>query len=60
MPVLTHLLVTTRDAGVVADDVRDLTAVGVTTVVFQPGEAESDLESFVEFVGRDVRAALAG
>jgi hypothetical protein len=29
-------------------------------VVFQPGEDESDLEGFVEFVGRDVRAALAG
>jgi 5,10-methylenetetrahydromethanopterin reductase len=60
MPVVTHLLVTTRDAGGVADDVRDLTAVGVTTVVFQPGEDESDLEGFVEFVGRDVRAALSG
>ena len=60
MPVVTHLLVTTRDARAVADAVRALAEIGVTTVVFQPTDDESDIEGFVEFVGRDVRAALAG
>ena len=60
MPVVTHLLVTTRDTRAVADAVRVLAEIGVTTVVFQPTEDEPDLEGFVEFVGRDVRAALAG
>ena len=60
MPVATHLLVTTRDARALADDVRGLVEVGVTTVVFQPPEDEPDVDEFVEFVGREVRAALAG
>ena len=60
MPVVTHLLVTTRDTRAVADAVRALAEIGVTTVVFQPTDDESDIEGFVEFVGRDVRAALAG
>jgi 5,10-methylenetetrahydromethanopterin reductase len=46
------------DAGDVADAVRRLAGIGVTSVVFQPTEDEPDLEGFVEFVGRDVRAAL--
>ena len=48
------------DAAAVADAVRRLAAVGATSVVLQPTEDEPDLEGFVEFVGRDVRAALAG
>ncbi len=46
------------DAATVADAVRRLAEIGVTSVVFQPTEDEPDLEGFVEFVGRDVRAAL--
>lgn len=46
-------------AEAVADAVRRLAALGSTTVVFQPTEDEPDLEGFVEFVGSDVRAALA-
>ena len=46
----------TRQA--VADAVRRLAEIGATSVVFQPTEDEPDLEGFVEFVGRDVRAAL--
>ncbi len=46
------------DAATVADAVRRLAAIGVTSVVFQPTEDEPDLEGFVEFVGRDVRSAL--
>jgi alkanesulfonate monooxygenase SsuD/methylene tetrahydromethanopterin reductase-like flavin-dependent oxidoreductase (luciferase family) len=48
------------DAGAVADAVRRLADIGVTSVVLQPTADEPDLEGFVEFVGRDVRAALAG
>ena len=47
------------DAATVADAVRRLAGIGATSVVFQPTEDEPDLEGFVEFVGRDVRAALA-
>jgi 5,10-methylenetetrahydromethanopterin reductase len=47
------------DAGTVADAVRRLRDVGATTVVFQPTQDEPDLDGFVEFVGRDVRSALA-
>lgn len=46
------------DATTVADAVRRLVEIGVTSVVFQPTQDEPDLEAFVEFVGRDVRAAL--
>jgi alkanesulfonate monooxygenase SsuD/methylene tetrahydromethanopterin reductase-like flavin-dependent oxidoreductase (luciferase family) len=48
------------DAQAVADAVRRLAVIGATSVVLQPTEDEPDLEGFVEFVGRDVRAALAG
>lgn len=48
------------DARAVADAVRRLADLGATSVVFQPTADEPDLEGFVEFVGRDVRAALAG
>jgi 5,10-methylenetetrahydromethanopterin reductase len=47
------------DARTVADAVRRLARVGATSVVLQPTEDEPDLEGFVEFVGRDVRSALA-
>jgi len=47
------------DASAVADAVRRLAGIGATSVVFQPTEDEPDLEGFVEFVGRDVRAELA-
>ncbi|HSF98894.1 MAG TPA: LLM class flavin-dependent oxidoreductase [Ornithinibacter sp.] len=47
------------DAPTVADAVRRLAALGASTVVFQPTQDEPDLDGFVEFVGRDVRAALA-
>ncbi len=46
------------DARAVADAVRSLGRIGATSVVVQPTEDEPDLEGFVEFVGRDVRAAL--
>ena len=46
------------DARAVADAVRRLGLIGATSVVLQPTEDEPDLEGFVEFVGRDVRAAL--
>jgi alkanesulfonate monooxygenase SsuD/methylene tetrahydromethanopterin reductase-like flavin-dependent oxidoreductase (luciferase family) len=46
------------DATTVADAVRRLVEIGVTSVVFQPTEDEPDLERFVQFVGRDVRAEL--
>jgi 5,10-methylenetetrahydromethanopterin reductase len=39
--------------------VRRLVALGASTVVFQPTQDEPDLDGFVEFVGTDVRAALA-
>jgi 5,10-methylenetetrahydromethanopterin reductase len=42
----------------VADAVRRLATIGVTSVVFQPTEDEPDLAGFVEFVGRDVRSEL--
>jgi len=45
-------------AEVVAEAVRALARIGATSVVVQPTEDEPDLEGFVEFVGRDVRAAL--
>ena len=48
------------DASTIADAVRRLAALGASTVVFQPTQDEPDLDGFVEFVGRDVRAALAG
>lgn len=47
------------DAATIADAVRRLAALGASTVVFQPTQDEPDLDGFVEFVGRDVRAALA-
>jgi len=47
------------DATTVADAVRRLAGIGATSVVFQPTQDEPDLESLVEFVGRDVRSALA-
>lgn len=47
------------DASTIADAVRRLVALGASTVVFQPTQDEPDLDAFVEFVGRDVRAALA-
>ena len=47
------------DATTVADAVRRLAEIGATSVVLQPTEDEPDLEGFVEFVGRDVRSALA-
>lgn len=47
------------DAQAVADAVRRLAGLGATSVVLQPTEDEPDLEGFVEFVGRDVRSALA-
>lgn len=47
------------DARVVADAVRRLAAIGATSVVLQPTQDEPDLEGFVQFVGRDVRAELA-
>lgn len=47
------------DAATVADAVRRLAGIGATSVVLQPTRDEPDLEGFVEFVGRDVRAALA-
>ena len=47
------------DASTVADAVRRLATLGASTVVFQPTQDEPDLDGFVEFVGRDVRAALA-
>jgi 5,10-methylenetetrahydromethanopterin reductase len=47
------------DAPTVADAVRRLVALGASTVVFQPTQDEPDLDGFVEFVGTDVRAALA-
>jgi alkanesulfonate monooxygenase SsuD/methylene tetrahydromethanopterin reductase-like flavin-dependent oxidoreductase (luciferase family) len=47
------------DARTVADAVRRLARIGATSVVLQPTEDEPDLEGFVEFVGRDVRSALA-
>lgn len=46
-------------AQAVADAVRRLADLGATGVVLQPTEDEPDLEAFVEFVGQDVRAALA-
>ena len=46
------------DAATVADAVRRLLQIGVTSVVFQPTEDEPDLEGFVEFVGREVRSEL--
>jgi 5,10-methylenetetrahydromethanopterin reductase len=46
------------DATTVADAVRRLATIGVTSVVFQPTEDEPDLAGFVEFVGRDVRSEL--
>ena len=46
------------DSRAVADAVRSLGRIGATSVVVQPAEDEPDLEGFVEFVGRDVRAAL--
>jgi alkanesulfonate monooxygenase SsuD/methylene tetrahydromethanopterin reductase-like flavin-dependent oxidoreductase (luciferase family) len=47
------------DAATVADAVRRLAEIGATSVVLQPTEDEPDLAGFVEFVGRDVRSALA-
>ena len=47
------------DADTVADAVRRLAEIGATSVVLQPTEDEPDLAGFVEFVGRDVRSALA-
>ncbi len=46
------------DATTVADAVRRLSELGATSVVLQPTEDEPDLAGFVEFVGREVRAAL--
>ena len=48
------------DAHAVAEAVRRLRDLGATSVVLQPTQDEPDLDGFVEFVGRDVRSALAG
>jgi alkanesulfonate monooxygenase SsuD/methylene tetrahydromethanopterin reductase-like flavin-dependent oxidoreductase (luciferase family) len=44
----------------VADAVRRAADLGSTSVVLQPTQDEPDLEGFVRFAGRDVRAALTG
>ena len=44
----------------VADAVRRAADLGSTSVVLQRMEDEPDLEGFVRFAGRDVRAALTG
>lgn len=47
------------DASTIADSIRRLAGVGVTSVVIQPCADEPDLEGFIRFLGRDVKPLLA-
>lgn len=46
------------DAQAIADGVRQLVAVGCTSVVFQPTEDEPDLDGLVRFLGQEVKPLL--
>jgi 5,10-methylenetetrahydromethanopterin reductase len=46
------------DAETIAESVRRLTRFGITSVCLQPTEDEPDLESFIHFLGQQVRPLL--